>query len=309
MMLVTSIVFGQFNYSGQQVLAPKINLNGDIKGTIDTLDQYLLRSTAFYIYSAGTYGYVAPSNSFSTETGMHYTFSGNASVTKLLLLFGKKVKMTTTDTHNAMIYNCGADSLPTGATLGTGTFTTDDVDTSATGGYTTVTFATPPTVTGNFVVAITGMSAINDDTLVIICNAAGDGAGEKRLKVKLIPAYGGMWTRAAAIFAGFNADAMMIPVLDITTGISATSNDLTLTGIYPNPASSDANINFSLSKETKVNIRIFDMTGRIYSQINEVLMSGNHTLKVDLSNMSNGTYYYTVSTSEGQLTSQFQVVK
>jgi hypothetical protein len=314
MMLVSSIVFGQFEFTGKQIQSAKINTNknGVNRGVPDTLWQYLTRATNFYLYNAGTYGYVAPSNSFSTETGMHYTFSGSAKVTQLLLWFGAKYQIgATPNVHTAEVYKAGAaDSLPTGTVLGTGTFTTADVDT--TGNFTSVTFTPAPTVTSDFVVAITGMSATNVDTLVLVCNsnAAGDGKLEHRLKVHLVAGYGGVWKSLSALFTGgFNGDAMMIPVIEATSGIPAVSNDLTLTGIYPNPASSNAAIKFSLSKDTKVNIKIFDVTGRIYSNVDDVMMSGNHISYVDLSNMSNGTYYYTVSTSDGQLTSKFQVVK
>jgi hypothetical protein len=305
LMLLSSIVFGQFEFNGYQVPAPKVHA-GDVR-TIDTLDQYLLRSTAFYIYSAGTYGYVTPSNSFSQASGMHYSFAGSAQVTQILFIFGKKVVVTGADTHTAAIYTCGADSIAAGTALATGTFTSDNADTA--GNYTTVTFATPPTVTGNFVVAVSGMSTTNNDTLVLLCNNNGDGLGERRLEVKMVAAYGGAWVKAATVFSTLNADAMMIPVLNITTGIPVTSSDLTVSGFYPNPAVSNANINFSLTKETKVSIRIFDITGKIYSQTSEVMTEGNHTYAIDLNNMANGSYYYTISTTEGQLTSKFEVVK
>jgi hypothetical protein len=305
LMLFTSIVFGQFQFTGVQVPAPKVHVS-DVR-TIDTLDQYLLRSTGFYIYSAGTYGYVTPSNSFSQASGMHYSFTGNAQVTQILFIFGKKVVMSGADTHTAAVYTCGTDSLPSGAALGSGTFTSDNADT--TGNYTAVNLTTPPTVTGNFVVAISGMSTTNNDTLVLICNANGDGNGERRMEVKMTAAYGGAWVKAKTVFSTFNADAMMIPVLNITTGIPVTSEDLSVSGFYPNPASSNANINFSLEKETKVNFRIFDITGKIYSQTSEVISAGNHTYAIDLNNYANGTYYYTISTTNGILTSKFEVVK
>lgn len=315
MMLVTSIVFGQVNlksYRQSTVPGTQIGTDKVLTGTLDTLWQYYTRATGFFVYNAGSYGYIAPSNSFSTETGMEYSFTGSAKVEQLLMWFGHKQQMGASPcTTTAEVYNAGAaDSLPSGTVLGTATFTTADVDT--TGAFTVATFTTPPSITGSFVVAITGMSTTNVDTLGLVCNdpTTDNGNHEKRLKAHLVAAYGGVWKSLNTIFTGgFDADMMMIPVILTSTGIPVISNDLTLSGIYPNPARSDANINFSVSNNTKVNIKIFDVCGRVYYKVNEVMSAGNHILHVDLSNMSNGTYYYTVSTSKGTLTSKFEVIK
>jgi hypothetical protein len=88
MMLVTSIVFGQVNlksYRQSTVPGTQISTDKVLTGTLDTLWQYYTRATGFFVYNAGSYGYVAPSNSFSTETGMQYSFSGSAKVEQLLM--------------------------------------------------------------------------------------------------------------------------------------------------------------------------------------------------------------------------------
>ncbi|MDD5360725.1 MAG: T9SS type A sorting domain-containing protein [Ignavibacteria bacterium] len=69
---------------------------------------------------------------------------------------------------------------------------------------------------------------------------------------------------------------------------------------YPNPFNPITKINFELPEDTKVNITIFDLTGRIVRTIvNEARTAGYHTVQFDASGISSGVYLYRIITGAG----------
>jgi len=58
--------------------------------------------------------------------------------------------------------------------------------------------------------------------------------------------------------------------------------------VFPNPASDQINLNFALTKNTFLQIRILDMNGKLLNTIHSVeLTKGNHKLILDLKNAAN----------------------
>jgi hypothetical protein len=69
---------------------------------------------------------------------------------------------------------------------------------------------------------------------------------------------------------------------------------------YPNPFNPITKINFELPEDTKVNISVFDLSGRTISTIvNEVRTAGYHTVQFDASEISSGVYLYRIITGNG----------
>ena len=63
--------------------------------------------------------------------------------------------------------------------------------------------------------------------------------------------------------------------------------------IYPNPTSDDyINLAFLSSTSKKVDISIVDMQGKIIKSYEVLLTKGNNTVKVDITNISAGTYLF-----------------
>ncbi len=280
----------------------------------DTLLQYENRATAFSVLSASGGGYVGLSNIHVTETGQHFTNVGATTVSKVLFVSGlaSSIKQIgTADVHTAYLYLASAvDNLPTGPAVGSATFTTSSILPFP--AYNAVTFATPVPVTGNFVATLTGLDAVGkDDTIPLVFNGAGNGAGERRAMQKLSSAFGGLWDYSDSIWTSFNRDALIIPIINCATGIDsyATSNGLTLKGTYPNPASEYTNITYSIKEPSIVSIKVFEVTGRVIQESSTKLNAGEQTMKVDLKDLAPGTYYYTIKTNKTQLTSEFLVVK
>jgi hypothetical protein len=69
---------------------------------------------------------------------------------------------------------------------------------------------------------------------------------------------------------------------------------------YPNPFNPVTNINYSLPIESKVSIKIFDITGKEIKEIaNDLQMAGNYSVQFNASDLSSGTYFYKI-TAEGE---------
>jgi hypothetical protein len=71
--------------------------------------------------------------------------------------------------------------------------------------------------------------------------------------------------------------------------------------VYPNPASGQINIPFELKEPENISITITDLTGRIvYQKMNTYFAQGVNEVNVDISNLSPGTYFYSVIPSDGR---------
>ena len=68
--------------------------------------------------------------------------------------------------------------------------------------------------------------------------------------------------------------------------------------VYPNPATGFVNINYTLDKNSGVDIKLFDLSGKLISSRNLGNQTeGNHTIQINKTdlNMSTGVYFYTLT--------------
>jgi hypothetical protein len=66
---------------------------------------------------------------------------------------------------------------------------------------------------------------------------------------------------------------------------------------YPNPFNPATKIDFDLPFDSKVNIVLYDMTGReVRTLVNESRTAGYHTVQFNASGLSSGTYFYRIMT-------------
>lgn len=69
---------------------------------------------------------------------------------------------------------------------------------------------------------------------------------------------------------------------------------------YPNPFNPVTKINFDIPVDSKVSIKIFDITGReVANLINEVRPAGYYTVSFDAVNFASGIYFYNITASSG----------
>ena len=73
-------------------------------------------------------------------------------------------------------------------------------------------------------------------------------------------------------------------------------NNFGLTQNYPNPFNPTTSIQFSLPIESQVTVKLFNSVGQEVALLtNGQFALGNHSLKIDASSFSSGTYIYTIS--------------
>lgn len=68
---------------------------------------------------------------------------------------------------------------------------------------------------------------------------------------------------------------------------------------YPNPFNPATNINFSLPKSSNVKLVVFDITGKVVSNlVDENLQAGSYKFDFDASKLSSGTYFYKLTAGD-----------
>ncbi len=88
----------------------------------------------------------------------------------------------------------------------------------------------------------------------------------------------------------------------LARGVSnVTFNETPLTNVktYPNPASSQSNIEITLENSSEVVIELYDMTGKLVAAANHGKLNGTFIIPVNVSLLQNGTYTARILTDEG----------
>ncbi len=82
--------------------------------------------------------------------------------------------------------------------------------------------------------------------------------------------------------------------------IELTPEEFNLSQNYPNPFNPTTKINFRVPKETNVNIKIYDITGReVKELLNKKEKPGYYSITLNGSDLSSGVYFYRMITSSG----------
>jgi len=79
---------------------------------------------------------------------------------------------------------------------------------------------------------------------------------------------------------------------------------------YPNPFNPSTKINYDLPTDSKVSIKLFDMSGReVMTLVNEVKTAGYYTVSFNGANLSSGVYFYTISADNFVSTKKMTLIK
>lgn len=80
---------------------------------------------------------------------------------------------------------------------------------------------------------------------------------------------------------------------------------------YPNPFNPTTSIRFGLPVETTVDLRVYDVLGNEVATLvnNEMMSAGNHIVNFNATNLSTGTYFYRLSTSDFTSVKKMQLIK
>lgn len=87
-------------------------------------------------------------------------------------------------------------------------------------------------------------------------------------------------------------------------------SEFSLSQNYPNPFNPSTKITFSIPVDSKVNLRVYDLTGRQVAVIAEGSMSaGSHTVTLNAANLSSGAYFYTLTAGDFSKTMKMVITK
>jgi hypothetical protein len=92
---------------------------------------------------------------------------------------------------------------------------------------------------------------------------------------------------------------------------SVTPSDFAIVSAYPNPFNPSTTIEFSLPDEALVDVSIFDIRGRMISNLvsNELKASGTHSVKWDASGNSSGIYIVKIDSEGNSATQRLLLIK
>ncbi|MBU1920440.1 T9SS type A sorting domain-containing protein [bacterium] len=80
--------------------------------------------------------------------------------------------------------------------------------------------------------------------------------------------------------------------------------------VYPNPFNPTTNLEFALPQATFLNVSVFDVTGRLVSQLlNGTFDAGYHNVSFDASNLPSGLYFARVHSNEFATTKKLMLLK
>lgn len=117
--------------------------------------------------------------------------------------------------------------------------------------------------------------------------------------------------------AGFNIP-LMVHIIDSllnSTSINDRGNPalpgktLILFEAYPNPFNGRVNIEFQLNESTPVELKIFDVAGRLVIQKKMSLNRGSHTIPIEMGDFSSGLYFYSLQANQETRSSRFILQK
>lgn len=244
----------------------------------------------------------------SDKAAQKYNVAGNVSVTDVI--FANAIGEGA-GSVSAVIYTEDAVTKGPGTQLGT----TATMPLNSLTGYDAITFGTPVAVpAGNFFASIESpaMGGSNMDSLAILSTVAGCSSTDSLSWISTTynpPVITGGWGSVNSQL-GVNLDLLIFPVVDIPTGLNSISKgNLTLMAAFPNPATNEVSINFGLNTAGKVEIEVYDVTGKTVQTVKLDLEAGNNTSKLNVSSFSAGVYMYSVKSENAKIYSKFTIAK
>ncbi|WP_333853184.1 T9SS type A sorting domain-containing protein [Epilithonimonas sp.] len=72
--------------------------------------------------------------------------------------------------------------------------------------------------------------------------------------------------------------------------------------VYPNPFADQVTISFDLKSNSEVNVKIYDVNGRIVKTIKSNEKKGLNNLTIDTKDLRTGLYFYNLKTNSGEST-------
>lgn len=94
-----------------------------------------------------------------------------------------------------------------------------------------------------------------------------------------------------------------------TTEVKITEENISINNFYPNPVSSEANLNIQTAEDMNVEIQVMDIAGRLVFKGNETLIAGENNFSMDMSDLTAGTYFFRIISEKGTAVKRFMKSK
>lgn len=150
---------------------------------------------------------------------------------------------------------------------------------------------------GTYLVVI---NAVEDQatTAQLVCGAAGNSAAGTSF---LYDETDGNWyyvTETPMVRMNFDISLGVNDAKELTSSLNA----------YPNPANSNVNVNFSVTEASNVAMQVISVTGDVVYNTNYgTIAAGKYSENINVSELSNGVYFYTL-TVNGNVTTKKLVI-
>lgn len=92
-------------------------------------------------------------------------------------------------------------------------------------------------------------------------------------------------------------------------GVAKESMNAMQLNVYPNPASNQANVTFTVASKSNAQVAVYDMTGKVVSSKALGSVIGKQSIKINTSQLQEGIYLVKVRTDKGVQTQRISVVK
>ncbi len=269
-----------------------------------------------YLVGTNCYGDLAKSNFFPPATFASVTSSSITNVSFALFKAGTMGTNGTVKTVTCSIYNGTMASGPTGAAIAMATASLSQIVAAQTGTNSLFlyTFTLTPVATpaaGFF--ASLSIPNTAGDTIAIVNQAsapANYGWEKQSDNVWYDMSSAAAWTSAYKGSFSIYPTLMGTVATATATGIKTNSNELSLVSAFPNPATDEVSINFGLNQASSVEIEVYDVTGKLAQAIKlENLQVGEHTSKLNVSDLKAGVYMYSVKSTNAKMFSKFVISK
>lgn len=93
------------------------------------------------------------------------------------------------------------------------------------------------------------------------------------------------------------------------SAIPSVNQSTQLTGTWPNPAQNTVNIKINALNEMQASVGVYDITGRLATELSSLLKVGENTIALNTTQLSNGVYFLKVTGNNVNISTKITIVK
>jgi len=265
-------------------------------GATDTLKLYTATSSGAYA------GYVSGNNTWGDKEKADYfdTYVSTKKLNGVIFYFGVATGNNSTNVPIKVYNNTGTSGAP-GSTLATQNLSLGTIKTNVTNQQPTLlTFTNPVTVTTPFYVSVVLPTASGDTVSLYTVDKTTNTAWEKWSNNSWHP-------YSDANSWDFSAQLSIWPIM-CPTGSQINELNNVPVSIYPNPAQNGAYVVMPYPADTKVNLTLTDVLGRVYKNV-EVTTTNIEPYFLDMNNLPEGIYIIKGESKYGKFVERITKIK